>query len=210
MKNIKTFREKIIKKYPRAWYANLVHFPLFIFVLLVIICTLSFFLTTLLWWHWLVIPFAFLVSNFVEYVMHRFPMHRPIMSATKEIYERHTIDHHLYFQNEHMYIKTWDDFSAVPAPWKTGGTFLVIIAAPLSFFFGLLLGLNAGILFFMVALSYYLFYEITHLLIHLSPTINRLVGKTHTIHHRTRDMRFYNFNVVFPLMDILFGTHKSD
>lgn len=209
MKSIESYREKINKEYPRAWYSNLIHFPLFFIALSGIIWSGSLLLGSLSLWNWLMIPYAFIVSNLVEYLMHRFPMHRPY-KYIKKIYKKHTIDHHLYFQSDHMYVKNWTDFSAIPAPWETAATFLLFIALPLSGLHAAILGINAGIIFGMTACSYYLFYEIMHMLIHISPWLNERIGKPHTVHHRLRDMRFYNFNVFFPIMDILFRTYKRE
>lgn len=81
----------------------------------------------------------------------------------------------------------------------------------------LLIGRAAGLLFFAVALTYYLAYEVLHLLAHLpasnaltrSPLLHRLL-RHHRLHHAPGVMNKGNYNIVFPFGDWLFGTLRRD
>src|SRR5262249_51333210 len=89
----------------------------------------------------------------------------------------------------------------------------VAFATPLAFAFGI----DAGRLFFLVALGYYLAYEVLHLFAHWplrgglarSALVQRVVNH-HRLHHEPPLMRRGNFNIVFPLGDWLFGTLHRD
>ncbi len=207
MNGINFYRIKYKNTYGKYWKRNLYHYPLFVLLMSSIVFVCIYFISSVTLLELILIPTTFLISNFVEYIMHRFPMHRPY-NFLKKIYHKHTINHHLYFREENMYIEEKEDLSAIPVPWETASIFLLFIALPLSILCGFILTTNAGLIFLSTAISYYLVYETMHLLIHTSKTINKIFGVNHTIHHNTRYMRNYNFNVIFPICDVIFGTYK--
>lgn len=169
------------------------------------------FLGPMLWWHWLVFPVGLLISNFVEYVAHRWVMHKGIGYA-KHIYKRHSSIHHRYFTYEDMSMEEEIDlFEILTEPRFILG-FVMLTVLPIA---GLafIVGLNALLLFLTAVATYYLAYEWIHLAAHLYEDAKvksipglRFILRHHQIHHATRLMRTSNFNIVFPLMDLLFGT----
>ena len=76
----------------------------------------------------------------------------------------------------------------------------------------------AGV-FLIAAVAYFLMYETLHALYHLpGPTLDRLaLGRLrlfrrmqahHAHHHVLGRMAHVNFNVTFPLMDVVLGTNE--
>lgn len=160
---------------------------------------------------WCVIPVAFLVANLVEHRVHRGPMHHRSPPWTI-LYERHTRQHHVYFDQGHMAVATPREYFWVFFPWWAVG--LVVITALLfALPFAWLWSANAGRLFFAVAIAYYLTYEWLHFSHHLPPqgVLGRLpllvaLRRLHVAHHDPAKMATKNFNITFPIADWLFGT----
>lgn len=162
-------------------------------------------------WEWWVAPAAFLLANLVEYRVHRGPMHHR-RRPWHILFERHTRQHHVYFDDSHMSARNGREYYWVFFPWWAIGlvvTTAALIAVPLA----MLLSPNAGLLFFAVAIAYYLTYEWLHLSHHLPPTsrIGRLavlakLRRLHAAHHDVTLMTTRNFNITFPIADWLFGT----
>ncbi|MBL8525376.1 MAG: sterol desaturase family protein [Betaproteobacteria bacterium] len=162
-------------------------------------------------WEWLLVPIAFLVANWVEYRVHRGPMHH-LTPPWKILFQRHTRQHHVFFDNTHMSADRPQDYYFVFFPcWAIG--LVIITAALFAFPLRMLLSRNAGLLFFAVAIAYYLAYEWLHLSYHLPA--DSFIGRTwlvkklrrlHTAHHDVTLMTRCNFNITFPICDRLFGT----
>jgi len=162
-------------------------------------------------WEWLIVPAAFLVANWVEYRVHRGPMHHK-RRPWEILFERHTRQHHVYFDNAHMSARSAREYYWVFFPWWAVGL-VVITAALFSFPLWLFASRNLGLLFFAVGIAYYLTYEWLHLFYHLPAhsAIGRMrlvqqLRRLHTAHHDTALMTTLNFNITFPLCDWLFGT----
>jgi sterol desaturase/sphingolipid hydroxylase (fatty acid hydroxylase superfamily) len=104
-------------------------------------------------------------------------------------------------------------------PWYTIlGLFGV--ASPVLIVAGLLRGVGLSGVFLLMAVGYFLTYEILHALYHLPDAaldragIGRLrlfrrLQAHHRHHHVLARMSHVNFNVTFPLMDTLFGTREK-
>lgn len=172
------------------------------------------FLSSVTWLELLMIPVAILISNLVEYSIHRWPMHQT--RKMEQIYKQHSGDHHVFFTNKFMQVGEWRDLKVSITKTRVIVMFFTFILFPLAALFSLV-SLNLGLIFFISAVSYYLVYEMMHLISHLPdgnflkrlPYIRGCVHR-HTVHHNTRLMHKWNFNVMFPLFDVLFGTlHKS-
>ena len=162
-------------------------------------------------WDWLIVPFAFLVANWVEYRVHKGPMHHR-RRPWEILFERHTRQHHVYFDEGHMSARNAREYYWVFFPWWAVGL-VVVTAALFALPLWLLLSHNLGVLFFAVAIGYYLTYEWLHFSYHLPPksVIGRLglvqrLRRLHTAHHDTALMTTQNFNITFPICDWLFGT----
>lgn len=207
MFDVKQYREKFRKEKIQKWYSGFVHMFGVLAILIGALIFLSLQLSSVLWWELLAIPASFLVCNLVEYIAHRYPMHNK-MKFMGFIYKKHTVDHHLFYTSDHMKFDGWNDFKVVLFPWWSAVLFLGAIATPITVVFGALSTLNMGVLFGMTVICYYVMYETFHFMCHASDTFAKTLGRHHTIHHDTSLMRHVNFNVIFPIFDIVFGTFK--
>jgi hypothetical protein len=167
-------------------------------------------------WAWLVLPAVWVFANFFEWTVHRFPMHRPL--HPRLMYRNHAQIHHLAFTDEGMAIEEPRELWLIMMPWYTI-VMLLVAASPAAMVLGLLGGWPLVGIFYVGALSYFLFYETVHALYHLpAATLARLgVGEHglfarmrahHAHHHALRRMAHVNFNVTIPLADTVFGTRE--
>ena len=161
------------------------------------------------------LPVTWIIANFVEYSLHRWPMHR-VMRGMKAIYKSHSGQHHRYFTHEYMSIETQNDMREVFTKYKVMAFLILAVIIPISGVFALFIQPNIGLLFFIYSLMYYVLYEWTHFATHIpeSHWVTKLpyirgAKRRHTIHHNTRLMREWNFNVSFALFDRIFGTLKE-
>jgi hypothetical protein len=161
-------------------------------------------------WEWCVVPVAFFVANLCEHRVHRGPMHH-LNPRWRILYERHTRQHHVFFDHHNMAVRDARDYYWVFFPWWAVGLVLIAalaFASPLLWWSG-----NAARLFFAVAVGYYLTYEWLHFSHHLPPesAIGRLpwlvaLRRLHVAHHDPAKMAQRNFNITFPIGDAIFGT----
>jgi sterol desaturase/sphingolipid hydroxylase (fatty acid hydroxylase superfamily) len=165
-------------------------------------------------WQWALVPLFWAVANVFEWTMHRFPMHRPLQPRI--LYTNHAIHHHRAFDGAAQEIRTIRDLSVVMMPWYTL-VFVFLMASPIAFAAALLGGTPLAGVFLVAAVLYFLLYELIHTLHHLSPAQLSVLplGKSravaalrrqHHAHHQLGRMTEINFNVTFPLADLLFGT----
>jgi hypothetical protein len=161
---------------------------------------------------WLTVPLAFLYANLAEYAGHRWVMHRKVRGLGL-IYERHAKQHHRFFTDRHMALEGWRDCKAVLFPVVLMVFFFGAFALPLGLLLAWLTTVNVALLFVMVALAYYLNYELLHLAYHLpegSPLLRLpFIVRLRRLHHRHHDPRLMatrNFNITYPIGDWLFGT----
>ncbi|HMB38689.1 MAG TPA: sterol desaturase family protein [Wenzhouxiangellaceae bacterium] len=161
---------------------------------------------------WLAVPLTFLYANLAEYLGHRFVMHRR-RPGVGMIYERHTLQHHRFFTHEAMQFDSSDDFRAVLFPPMLMMFFAITFALPAGLLLTWLLSANVAWLFVMTALGYYGCYEILHFAYHQEEGswILRLPGvkrmrRLHLAHHDPAIMQKGNFNITWPICDVLFGT----
>jgi RsiW-degrading membrane proteinase PrsW (M82 family) len=164
----------------------------------------------------LVVPFTFLFANFVEYRVHRGPMHHPSkVSPLRLLYTRHTLQHHRFFTEDSMEHEGSRDFAAVLFPPVMLIFFLGCIATPVGALLFTFASGNIAWLFVATVLSYFLNYEWLHFAYHqpedgwiaklpLMSTLRNL----HTKHHDPRHMSTANFNITYPICDLLFGTYR--
>jgi hypothetical protein len=165
---------------------------------------------------WLLLPGFLVIANFIEWMVHRHPMHRP--QAPRLMYRNHTLLHHLAFTHGQMPITRPAELGLVMMPWYTMiGIF--VVTSPVIVVAGLLRGPGLAGIFLLAAVAYFLMYETLHALYHLpDATLNRLgIGRVrlfrklqahHTHHHVLGRMAHVNFNVTIPLMDVVLGTKE--
>jgi sterol desaturase/sphingolipid hydroxylase (fatty acid hydroxylase superfamily) len=163
---------------------------------------------------WLGLPVFFLIANFIEWMVHRNPMHRPL--RPRIMYRNHAQLHHLAFTDGNMVIGPTRDLGLIMMPWYTM-LGLFVVASPVMVLAGVLRGPGLAGVFLLGAVGYFLFYELLHALYHLpDATLDRAgIGRVrafrrlqahHRHHHILGRMAAVNFNVTVPLMDRLFGT----
>jgi len=161
---------------------------------------------------WLTVPIAFLYANLVEYAGHRWVMHRPVRGLGL-IFHRHTHQHHRFFTSHFMAMDSRLDFRAVLFPPLLMVFFFGAFALPVGILLALLFSANVAWLFVITALAYYLNYELLHLAYHL-PEYSRwfalpglkTLRRLHHAHHEPAVMSHRNFNITYPIFDLLFGT----
>jgi hypothetical protein len=163
---------------------------------------------------WLGLPVFLVIANFIEWMVHRNPMHRPL--RPRIMYRNHAQLHHLAFTDGNMVIGPTRDLGLIMMPWYTM-LGLFVVASPVMVVAGVLRGPGLAGVFLLGAVGYFLFYEALHALYHLpDATLDRAgIGRLrafrrlqahHRHHHILGRMAAVNFNVTVPLMDRLFGT----
>jgi hypothetical protein len=167
-------------------------------------------------WEWLTVPLTFLYGNLVEYFGHRGPMHHPVRGL-RIIYERHARQHHRFFRDDAMAFDHSRDFKAVLFPPVLIVFYLFAFALPAGVLLSWLFSDNVAWLFVATAVAYFLNYELLHFAYHAAPgsRISRLpfmdrLRRLHTLHHRPALMGRFNFNITYPIGDLLFGTLYRD
>jgi hypothetical protein len=166
---------------------------------------------------WLLAPVFFVVANFIEWMVHRNPMHRPLVPRI--MYRNHAMLHHLAFTDSNMVITRAAELDLIMMPWYTM-IGLFVVASPILVVAGVLRGPGQAGVFLLVAVAYFLTYETLHALYHLpDATLDRAgIGRLrafrrlqahHAHHHVLGRMAHVNFNVTFPLMDLLFRTNEK-
>jgi hypothetical protein len=204
------FRRKI---WPN--YSGRVHFAFTNVVLLGLIAGLLARLHGVRPWEWALVPSGFLFANLIEYIAHRYPLHRPYRFS-KFIYKAHGIAHHRFFTAESedaMTTQHHRDYFVVLFGPVSQAIMIFCIGVPASLIAGLLMGRNAGLLFMATSVAYFLTYEWLHLIYHLpsSNLLTKLPGmralrRHHTAHHDLKLMTKWNFNITFPIFDAILGT----
>lgn len=163
------------------------------------------------WYEFLIIPFAFGVSNVFEWWLHRYVMHRPV-KGLMGIYKRHTLAHHEFFTDVEPTLESSRDFRIVFFPPYALVAFMVISLAP-AFMLGLMGLANAGWLLMITNVGLYLNYELFHFCCHVKndsivrriPLVNS-IRRHHIAHHNPAIMMERNFNLTYPVADWFFGT----
>jgi fatty acid hydroxylase family protein len=169
------------------------------------------------WWEWLAVPLTFLLSNFFEWYLHRYIMHRPSsVKLFRAVYSRHTLMHHQFFTEEEMRFADHHDWRVTFFPPYALVVF-TLMSIPAAILLGFLVSGNVGWLFISTTTAMYLIYEFMHFCCHIEengfvrnmPFVNTL-RRHHTAHHNQSIMMEVNMNLTFPIMDWLFGTSDLD
>jgi len=166
------------------------------------------------WLDWALMPAFFVVANFLEWTVHRYPMHHPMFPRI--MYKNHALLHHIAFTDRNMPVTGARELGLVMMPWYTM-IGLFVVASPVMVLAAVLRGPGLAGVFLLGAVLYFLAYETMHALYHLpDATLDRIVlGRLavfrrmrahHAHHHVLRRMAAVNFNVTVPLMDYVFGT----
>jgi len=161
-------------------------------------------------WEWLTVPLALIFYNWGEYKIHKNLGHVK-HGFSKLFYQRHTGDHHSFFAYGQMNYETPRDWRVIFFP-----AWLIAVYATINLtLFWVLSQWNSNVaaLFCATLLLGYLAYETMHACEHLPeqhpllkmPGLRRM-RRLHELHHARELMHNFNFNIVFPLWDWLYGT----
>ncbi|EJM69656.1 sterol desaturase [Pseudomonas sp. GM49] len=160
---------------------------------------------------WLAVPVTLLLFNLGVYMVHRHLGHHR-KSFARLFYARHAGDHHSFFTPGHMTYDSARDWRVILFPAWLIVLHTLAVALPLWWLLKHIDTNVAGLVGGLLVLGY-LAYEVFHACEHLPPRnpITRLpwirqMRRLHELHHRRELMQERNFNIVFPLMDYLFGT----
>jgi hypothetical protein len=167
------------------------------------------------WAEWLVVPATFLGTNFFEWALHRYLLHRPV-PGFMGIYKRHTLAHHQFFTNSEPTIDDARDFRITFFPPYAFTTFICMSAAGAGLL-SLIWSANAGWLLICTTAAVYLNYEFFHWGCHVKddrivrhiPFMNT-IRRHHIAHHNPAIMMGMNMNLTYPIADWLFGTSDLD
>jgi hypothetical protein len=161
---------------------------------------------------WLTVPLTFLYANFSEYWGHRGPMHH-LKRGLRLVYERHTRQHHRFFTDDNMELDDLRDLRAVLFPPVLMTFFLAAFMLPVALLLAWIATPNVAWLFVATSLAYFLNYEFLHMAYHLPAAhpiarwgLIRRLERLHRAHHDPRLMAQRNFNITYPICDVLFGT----
>ncbi len=163
----------------------------------------------------LVVPATFLTANFIEYFIHRWPMHHKYRGA--EFMLRLHMLHHTYFFEETYKIEAFEDFAMIVFPPAVLNTLAFLIAPVIGAGVWVVAGADVTLVFLASTLGYYLLMQIIHVFCHLddSNPLTKVPGirylwRHHLIHHTRKRMTKTNFNFIVPVADICFGTNSQD
>jgi hypothetical protein len=165
---------------------------------------------------WLLIPAFWVFANFFEWTVHRFPMHRPLVP--RMMYRNHAQVHHTAFTDDSMAMSEPRELWLIMMPWYTI-VLLLVAVSPVAIIAALLGGLPLAGIFYIGAVTYFLCYEVVHALYHVAPErlarhgirphgLFARMRAHHARHHTLRRMAHVNFNVIFPLADLVLGTRE--
>ena len=209
------YREQYRDQLISEGYSGRLHFSVILGFVALVLAIGAFRLEDVQPLEWLVVPLTFLYANLAEYLGHRFVMHRR-WPGLGLIYERHTLQHHRFFTHETMQYDSSDDFKAVLFPPMLMMFFAIAFALPAGLLLAWLFSANVAWLFVMTAIGYYGSYEILHFAYHQDEGswIMRLPGvkrmrQLHRSHHDPAIMQKGNFNITWPICDVLFGTRVA-
>jgi len=168
-------------------------------------------------WEWLLVVPVFAFSNWFEWWIHKYVMHRLIdVWALRAIYDRHTRQHHQYFTNNEMTVDSTREFRIIFFPWRALFTFMGM-GTPFALALGWLINPNAGYVLMVTIVGQYLIYETFHYCCHVHenwfvrnvPFVNT-IRRHHTAHHNQGIMMDRNMNLTFPIADWFMGTSDLD
>jgi len=164
-------------------------------------------------WEWLLVVPVFAFSNWFEWWIHKYVMHRLIdVFALRAIYDRHTRQHHQYFTNNEMTVDSTREFRIIFFPWRALASFIAL-GVPFALALSWLIHPNAGYILMVTIVAQYLIYETFHYCCHVHenwfvrnlPFVNT-IRRHHTAHHNQGIMMDRNMNLTFPIADWFMGT----
>jgi len=214
---VEKFREDFRKNKIPRWYIPEFHLGTNIIIMISVFTYCIYHIQNINIIELMMVPLMLILGNFFVWAFHKYPLHRPFKFMANA-YKIHTLSHHYFYTDEAIIYRDKRDFIILFFPVH----FVLPVNGILFPALGYLareyniLTPNASFLMIFMAALYLLLYEIFHFVSHLpsnSPVLNisffKAAWKHHRIHHTIKYMGKYNFNIVFPLFDKLFGTLKK-
>jgi Fatty acid hydroxylase superfamily len=158
----------------------------------------------------LVVPITLFGAFGFEWRVHQLVLHRR-SKGLGLLYDRHELQHHVVFTYDDMAMRGRREWWLVLMP-AYAVVLVALLNAPLAIGIGAFFGANAGCLYLVTSMFFFLSYEWLHLAYHLpresrigqNPVIGRL-REHHRRHHDPRRMKRWNFNVTVPVFDWVHG-----
>jgi hypothetical protein len=150
------------------------------------------------------VPLFFVFCCFAEYLEHRYLLHRN-GRLTAFAFRIHTLEHHRFFTDGDFAPESRRDWAFVLFPPGLVVGYLVGVVG-LFTLLGRLISANVGWLVGATAAVFFFLYELVHFCSHYG--LAGWLGEHHRVHHRAELMTGYNFNVVLPLFDWIYGTRR--
>lgn len=212
---IRQFRENYQKIEVSRLYSGTGHLIFTSSVCIGGIAACIYFLSSPTWLELLTVPITFLYANLAEYFGHKGPMHHK-KKYFGLIFKRHTLQHHTYFTDEAMECESTRDFKMILFPPILIIFFFGLFAIPVGILLYFTVTHNVGYLFVATGLGYFLNYEWLHLMYHqpedswiFKLPFTRALRRHHRKHHDRTVMSTCNFNITYPICDVIFGTRVS-
>lgn len=161
-----------------------------------------------------IVSLAFLmliIGNLVVFLVHKYPLHKRL-AFIPYAYKAHTIWHHAFFTHQKETFQNSRDLHVVFFPPVVVASFCLFLILPLHFILPQIMDPNKAYFIIFMTSLYFILYEIVHFASHLPeghwalklPHFAKM-RKHHLHHHNPALMSKYNFNIVFPLFDKIFG-----
>ena len=215
---IETFREEFRKNKISSWYIPELHLGTNIVVMITVFtyCLININSPSLV--ELMMIPLMLILGNFFVWAFHKYPLHRPF-KLMPLAYKIHTLAHHHFYTDEAIIYRDKRDFIILFFPVHFVLPVNGILFPSLGYLatkYGVL-SPNASYLMVFMAAMYLLLYEVFHFVSHLPKESKVLkIGffknawEHHRLHHTHKYMGKYNFNIVLPIFDRVFGTYKRE
>ena len=162
-------------------------------------------------WQLSLVPAFLLLGNALEWHVHRDLLHRRTRPV-QILYVRHTPQHHALYVADDMEVHSARELRFVLLPPYAVVAILAIVS-PFPIALALAGQPNVALLFVATTALYLTAYEWLHLAFHLpvggglarfGPL--RAARRHHRVHHASHLKNRWNFNVTFPLWDLVRGT----
>jgi sterol desaturase/sphingolipid hydroxylase (fatty acid hydroxylase superfamily) len=206
-------RAAIVSVIPR-WYNPAIHLAIPTIFGLSLMIGAALRIHELRWFELLVIPITLFASFGFEWRAHKYILHkrRPLLNL---LYERHELMHHVIFTYDRMAMRSKRELWLILMPAYA----IVLVFAmvlPLALLLARLLGDNIALLMILTSMAFFLSYEWLHMAYHMPEdsrigrlAIIRRLREQHRRHHEPSLMKRWNFNVTFPVFDVILGTAWS-
>jgi hypothetical protein len=189
-----------------AWYSPALHLTIPTVLGLTAMIASLFFVHQLQPLELLAVPLTLLLAFGFEWRAHQLVLHRRI-PGLGVLYDRHELQHHVVFTYDDLAMRAPRELWLILMP-AYAVVLVFLIELPLALLTARLFGTNAGCLFMVTSMAFFLSYEWLHCAYHLPPdsVVGRLgviarLREHHRRHHDPRLMKRWNFNVTVPVFD---------